>query len=141
MMNLRVLDVYRRTDAAVLAFYGDAGDETCGVFMLPPTAITGPIMVIASSGEGWDHVSVSAEGRCPTWHEMEHARRVFFRSEEAVMQYHAPIANYVDGKEHGYEYCLHLWRPHDIAIPAPPKWMVGGMTQREALTMQARHED
>jgi hypothetical protein len=118
MRDLRLLDIYRRTDAPVVAMYGDDGDETCGVFMLPPTEVSDKLMVIASSGEGWDHVSVSAERRCPTWKEMEFVRRLFFRREEAAMQYHAPVEDYVDGTQHGCEHCLHLWRPHDVPIPA-----------------------
>jgi hypothetical protein len=137
MRDLRVLDGYRRSDPAVIACYGGIGDETCGVFMLP-SPVAGHLMVIASSGEGWDHVSVSGRDRCPTWHEMEHVRRRFFRDDEAVMQYHAPLADYVDGTKLGCEHCLHLWRPHDAAIPAPPKWMVGGMTQEEAKAGRLR---
>lgn len=137
MRDLRLLDIYRRTDAAVVAHYGSAGDETCGIFMIP-SPVRGTLMIIASSGDGWDHVSVSGRARCPDWDEMEHVRRLFFREDEAVMQYHAPVADYVDGSKQGCVNCLHLWRPHDVAIPAPPKWMVGGMSQDEALAAQER---
>ena len=63
---------------------------------------------------------------------MEQIRRLFFKDDESVMQYHAPIADYVDGSKYGHPYCLHLWRPHGSQLPAPPKWMVGGMSPAEA---------
>jgi hypothetical protein len=37
---------------------------------------------------------------------MEFVRRRFFQDDEAVMQYHAPLADYVDGSRHGCAYCL-----------------------------------
>jgi hypothetical protein len=37
-----------------------------GAFRVP-----GGLRVIASDGEGWDHVSVSLPDRCPTWEEMK----------------------------------------------------------------------
>ena len=91
--------------------------------------------VIFSTGYGWDHVSVSIKHRCPSWLEMEQIRRLFFEPEEAVMQYHAPLSEYVDGSDprSGCKFCLHLWRPtRGPEIPTPPKWMVGGMTPAEA---------
>jgi hypothetical protein len=63
---------------------------------------------------------------------MEQIRRLFFRPDEAVMQYHAPLTDYVDGSVFGHPYCLHLWRPQKYEIPAPPKWMVGGMPLAQA---------
>lgn len=78
------------------------------------------LMVIASWGGGWDHVSVSRPDRCPTWEEMERVKRAFFRPEECAMQLHVPPADHINA----HPFCLHLWRPHDVLIPLPPKWMV-----------------
>lgn len=72
--------------------------------------------VIASWGEGWDHVSVSTPTRCLSWMEMEYIRRVFFEDHETVMQIHPPVSDYVNV----HPYCLHLWRPQNQSIPTPP---------------------
>jgi hypothetical protein len=67
MRNLRELDQYRLTNTAVIEVYGAIGDGRCGVFQL---TIKGEILlVIASTGESWDHLSVSLKRRCPNWYE------------------------------------------------------------------------
>lgn len=117
-------DAYRDQSMRVLAMFGGAGDSTCGAFRVPsPIHSRGDLYVIASSGEGWDHVSVSLPGRTPTWLEMEHVKRLFFREDETAMQLHVPPADHVNRHEH----CLHLWRPNGqgVEIPRPPVWMVG----------------
>lgn len=132
MINLRRLDMFRLQNTG-LKYGGETGDETCGAFEI--TSPVGPFFLrcIASAGFGWDHVSVSLAHRIPLWLEMEHVRRTFFKPEEAVMQYHAPLAEYVDGTFPGNcVTCLHLWRPHEMPIPKPYKWMVGGMSAEEA---------
>lgn len=78
------------------------------------------LRVLASNGEGWDHVSVSLENRTPTWEEMDFIKRKFFYPEETVMQIHPPEAMHVNLMP----YCLHLWRPHKIDIPLPPVGML-----------------
>lgn len=105
------------------------------------------LAVIASDGGGWDHVSVSLPGRCPTWDEMCHVKDLFFATDEWVMQLHPPRKDNINC----HPYSLHLWRPQtercqtDRAleqvlqpIPLPPWWMVGPRTKddkglREAL--------
>ena len=126
MRNLKLLDAYRTT------LFGHLGDHTCGAFIMPSPVDGQNIAVIASTDDAWDHVSASRTSGCPNWPEMEYIRRTFFREDEAVMQYHPPIADYVDGHTLGHPYCLHLWRPQWCEIPKPPKWMVGGMTRAEA---------
>jgi hypothetical protein len=59
---------------------------------------------------------------------MEYVRRLFFQDTETVMQLHPPLADYINQ----HPYCLHLWRPHAVALPRPPQWMVGGMSQDDA---------
>lgn len=120
MRNLRLLDVYRRTDADVIAHWGWAGNESCGAFCIPSPIDKAPMMVVASAAEGWDHVSVSRKNRCPNWPEMEHVKRLFFRDDECAMQLHVPPVDHLSYHPH----CLHIWRPHGVEIPRPPAMMV-----------------
>lgn len=79
--------------------------------------------VIASDGEGWDHVSVSLAHRIPNWLEMEHIKRMFFRPDECCMQLHVAVVDHINCHPH----TLHLWRPNDgREIPRPPNSLVGG---------------
>ena len=119
MRNLRTLDYCRDGSARVMEHYGSIGDATCGVFRVKVRG--GPqLRIVASSDDGWEHVSVSLEHRCPTWEEMAYVKSLFFTDEETVMQLHVPVATHIN--EHNY--CLHLWRPTDVEIPRPPGWMV-----------------
>lgn len=90
------------------------GDSTGGFFAL------NNLRIIASSGDGWDHVSVSLPNRCPTWDEMCRVKRLFFHEDECVIQYHPPEEDYVNHNE----FVLHMWKPHDVKIPMPPVYMV-----------------
>jgi len=76
--------------------------------------------VIASWEGGWDHVSVSGEGRLPTWTEMARVKDLFFYDDECAMQLHPKKVDYIDVNPN----VLHIWRPHDAEIPMPPKVMV-----------------
>jgi hypothetical protein len=78
------------------------------------------LLVIASNGGGWDHLSISTQGRCPTWEEMEVIAKLFFRPNEAAYQLHVPAKDYVNEHPH----TLHWWRPHHQKIPRPPKQYV-----------------
>lgn len=77
--------------------------------------------VIASDGEGWEHVSVSLVDRCPNWREMCRIKDLFWDSEDVVMQLHPAGSEYVNVHPN----CLHLWRPINDRIPVPPSGMVG----------------
>ena len=79
------------------------------------------LRVIASNGEGWDHVSVSLSNRTPVWDEMEYIKRLFFKPDETAMQLHVPPSSHVNN----HPFCLHIWRPHAGAIPRPPAALVG----------------
>ena len=82
------------------------------------------VRVIAASGAGWDHVSVScadlARELTPTWAIMEWVKRRFFHPHETAMQLHVPVKDHISIHDH----VLHLWRPHDKRIPLPPKRFV-----------------
>lgn len=77
------------------------------------------LQVVASWGEGWEHVSVSRRDRCPSWEEMEHVARLFWPNETA-MQLHVPASDHINV----HPFCLHWWRPIGVEIPMPPGWMV-----------------
>lgn len=94
--------------------------EDGGAFEIPCHRTSVTLRVIASFGGGWDHVSVSLPNRCPNWTEMEHVKRPFFRDDEVAMQLHVPPSDHINL----YPNCLHLWRPHNVAIPRPPSFMV-----------------
>lgn len=128
MRNLHLLDTYRDTSRQVVRYYGHIGDETCGVFAVPSPIDGGELCVIASSGAGWDHVSVSRRNRCPNWPEMDYVKRLFFRDDECAMQLHVPVADHISVHPN----CLHLWRPLKEDIPRPPAWTVGGVDPAEA---------
>lgn len=120
MRNLHLLDDYRDCSRAVLDFYGSTGDHETGVFVIPSPIDKAPLRVIATVGDGWDHVSVSRSNRCPNWPEMDFIKRLFFRNREVAMQLHVAVSDHISV----HPYCLHLWRPLDGGIPLPPKSMV-----------------
>lgn len=78
------------------------------------------LRVIASSGGGWDHVSVSTEERVPTWYEMDYIKRKLFFDDEVVMQLHVAVKDHINNNP----FVLHLWRPRGRKIPLPPKEFV-----------------
>jgi len=101
-----------------LAIEEVAEDGGYGMIWLPGTKQ--PAMVVFSWGGGWDHVSVSYRDRCCTWEEMCIIKRMFFRDDECVVQYHPPKEDYVNN----HPFCLHLWRPQHQEILMPPKEFV-----------------
>lgn len=115
-MHLRM----RETEQIMIGDGRKPSDSEFGAFAMPLGVFT--FAVIASVGEGWDHVSVSVAGqkRCPTWEEMDQIKRLFFRPHEVVMQIHPAEIDHVSI----HPYVLHLWRPHHAKIPLPPKVMI-----------------
>lgn len=113
MKNLRRFD-HLREWALERQLYGCNGDSTRGMFSY------NAFRIIATSGSGWDHVSISLTTRCPTWDEMERLKRMFFEDRETAMQLHVPPAEH----KNCHPFCLHLWRPLEQEIPRPPSLMV-----------------
>jgi hypothetical protein len=78
------------------------------------------LCIIASWGEGWDHVSVHAmwekQNLVPTWDEMCYVKSLFFEPEEVCTVLPAESA-YVNV----HPYVLHIWRPQGVSMPTPPK--------------------
>lgn len=81
------------------------------------------LFCLATSGMGWEHVSVSIPNasRCPTWEEMCFVKNRFWKPTESVVQYHPAKSEYVNN----HPYCLHLWKPVGKKYPLPPSIMVG----------------
>lgn len=119
MRDLTLLDLYRDRVSA-RRVYGHPGDHGCGVFRVPSPIDRVQMLVVASDGDGWDHISVSRPNRCPNWPEMDYVKRLFFRDDETVMQLHVPASEHLNQHPH----CLHLWRPQHGEIPRPPGYMV-----------------
>ena len=92
-----------------------------GMFFVRRSVRMPRLKVIISDGLGWEHASVSAPGRTPTWGEMQYVKELFWEPEDVVMQLHPPESEYVDC----HPYCLHLWRPLLAEIPVPPSVFVG----------------
>jgi hypothetical protein len=120
MIDLRALDRHRQAHLE-LDLYGQIGDAENGIFAFRSPTDDKVLRVIASTGDGWEHVSVSKVAKTPSWAEMEFVKRKFFKPGETAMQLHVPTADHISIHDH----CLHIWRPVDQEIPRPPGWMVG----------------
>lgn len=126
-----------KTDYKSILQYKIDGDHSYidGRYFIKHPKIQGyVIQVIASTGMGWDHVSVSLIDnrrgharladrveRCPTWGEMCFVKNLFFESSECVIQFHPAESEYVNA----HPYCLHLWKPQGVELPIPNSIMVG----------------
>ena len=115
MRNLSHLDEYRKP------LHGDMGDEHNGMFVVKLQGSMLDFKVLASNGDGWDHVSVITENRCPKWNEMCQIKDMFFEEDEVVVQYHPAKKDYINMHPN----CLHLWRRQGGEVTTPPKYMVG----------------
>lgn len=111
---------YRLLDPKLYADFEPFDPHLAGIFRLVSPDDARPLRVIACAMEGWDHVSVSRQDRCPSWYEMDYAKRIFFEDHEVAIQLHVAIADHVNCHPH----CLHLWRKHDFVQPLPPKSFV-----------------
>lgn len=85
-----------------------------GAFMM------GKLRIIASEGEGWEHVSVSLKNRTPNWREMCEVKRLFWDAEDCVIQYHPPQKVYINTHSN----VLHLWRKIGSEFETPPMILV-----------------
>jgi hypothetical protein len=119
MIDLHQLDRNRlaRTE---IRLYGTVGDDKNGLFAFKSPVDGRELHIIASSGFGWEHVSVSKKAKPPSWAEMEWVKRKFFKPDEVCMQLHVAEVDHISAHPN----CLHIWRPLDAAIPLPPKEFV-----------------
>lgn len=96
---------------------GRSSDGLAGVFL-----VNGPaeeMLKIISSGPNpthWEHVSVSARNRCPTWGEMCFVKGLFWGDDETVIQFHPREDKYINN----HPFVLHLWRRDDMEYQLPP---------------------
>ena len=123
-MSFHVPNKYR-VRSGVAASTDENGNNGC--FALP-LKHGQAVMVVASDGMGWEHVSVSRRDRCPTWDEMCQVKAMFWDDEDCVVQYHPPKRDYVNI----HPYCLHLWRQVGIEFPQPDSLMVGPKVEAAA---------
>ena len=102
-----------------------------GAFLMPVLKVM--CNVIASDGEGWEHVSVSLDpqtmgkklaARTPTWGEMDAVKRIFWDDTDCVAQLHVPRKDWVNC----HPYTLHLWRQIGAEWEQPNSLMVGPIT-------------
>lgn len=100
-----------------------ASDESFGNngMFIVSLAHSQKVLVLASDGGGWEHVSVSRRDRCPTWDEMCQVKEMFWDDEDCVIQYHPPKSEWVNNHPN----CLHLWRRIGMEIPRPHPILVG----------------
>jgi hypothetical protein len=112
----QLLETARLRDGA---YASRTGDQHGAFKLIAPSRR----LAVLSSGpnEGWEHVSVSAHDRTPTWKEMCWIKDLFWDDDEVVMQLHPAKRDYVNH----HPYCLHLWRPLEGVIPLPPSEFVG----------------
>lgn len=121
MRDLRDPEVqkYRRVELE-LQVIGMMGGKGEGIFLIPVPNYC-DLKVIASSGSGWDHVSVSLPYRSPSWEEMEIVRKIFSNTSEVWVQFGVPEKEHVNY----HPYCLHWWRDQHRPYRLPPSIMVG----------------
>lgn len=74
------------------------------------------LLVIASDGPDWEHVSASNPAFTPSWEDMCWLKSLFFEPHEWVVQYHPSENSHINLHPH----CLHLWRPLGCVLPVPP---------------------
>lgn len=115
-MSFKVPEKFRVRDG-VFASSEESGNN--GAFLIHITRDS-YIIVIASDGEGWEHVSVSFPARMPTWDEMCLVKSLFWSEEDCVVQYLPPKSEYVNN----HKFFLHLWRKIGYEYPLPPSIMV-----------------
>ena len=90
-----------------------------GCFQIPFRSFK--FWVVASDGEGWEHVSVSLPNRCPNWEEMCFIKSLFWDKDECVVEFHPPESEYVNNHPN----CLHLWKQSGKTWTLPPSILVG----------------
>lgn len=94
-----------------------------GCFLIQRSDIT-VISVIASDGQGWEHVSVNCttqyKERVPTWSEMCYIKNMFWDKEDVVIQYHPKETEYINH----HKFTLHLWKKIGEEFLTPPIYLV-----------------
>lgn len=122
-MAFKVPERFRVTSGPMATSLAKHGNN--GAFMIPlrdpNSSGVKTVRVIASDGDGWEHVSVSFQSKTPSWAVMCTIKDLFWGPEDCVVQYHPPHKDYVSD----HPFCLHLWRPIGVNVPRPPTHLVG----------------
>ena len=120
MKNLDNISNFRRID---LYSDGFLGDEANGAFIIDRYNNGEFYLVIASNGQGWEHVSVTIHKKnggsvkkCPSYQEMMMIKEKLFSEEDVVFQLHPREEDYIST----HPYCLHLWKPNNCNMVVPP---------------------
>ena len=79
--------------------------------------------IILSWGGGWEHFSINPikNDKTPSWDFMCKMKEMFFKDDEACVEYHPAKKDYISQLDH----CLHIWRPLEKELPVPPAIYVG----------------
>jgi hypothetical protein len=121
-VSFHVPERYRMVDGPMASRESDGNN---GAFVLPSPVSDRMLVMIASDGLDWEHVSVRAiqgrRDRTPVWDEMCHIKALCWDDEDVVMQLHPRKSEYVNNHSH----VLHLWRPTVATIPEPHSLLVG----------------
>jgi hypothetical protein len=132
MMAVRGLPLKQKPDDKIEAgrlrvgHYASAPGTIWGAFQ-----VMGPcdriLRIICGDGRdigelgGWEHVSVSIEGKHPpNWQEMCWVKDHFWEAEETVVQFHPKQSVY----KNLHPNCLHLWRSIEHELELPPQILV-----------------
>jgi len=105
-----------------------------GTFRVPHQKLyKASYQIIASDGEGWEHVSVHVvdrrQPRIPTWDEMCYIKGLFWGDDDIVVQFHPRKSDYVNL----HPYVLHLWRQAGGDFPHPRSELVGWKSDEDEL--------
>lgn len=100
-----------------------SGPQGAYVVLGPEQAV---LKIICADGkdeaaEMFEHVSVSARNRTPTWGEMQWVKEQFWEDHEVCFQVHPSKSQYVNH----HPYCLHIWRHRLLPPPLPPSNLIG----------------
>ena len=100
--------------------YGSQRGFSCGAFRVHGPSGRQLAIIFddgVTEGSGWEHASVSIEGRHPpNWQEMCWVKQHFWDDEETVLQFHPKKSEY----KNVHPNCLHLWRNVGLDHPLPP---------------------
>lgn len=106
--------------------YASPAGKNYGAFAIPGKF--GMLRVLSSGlcdenpyAFNWEHVSVSYADRTPTWEDMDKIKKMFWRDDETVVQFHPRESV----KINNHPYCLHLWKMAATEFDLPPSILVG----------------
>lgn len=110
-----------RIEHPIMGIKPPEGFPNNGAFKIKSPLSDRVLYIIASDGEGWEHVSVHALSlnrtfKLPTHEEMCFIKDTFWDEEDVVVHYYPRKSEYVNI----HETTLHLWRATEKEFPTPP---------------------